>query len=259
MTPANNDPYRQQGWAIRFDWGLPGASSIAQGAAAVVVVDVLSFTTALSVAIDEGVEVFPFRFRDATAAAFAATRGAVLAIGRREAGSTGVSLSPLSVREAARSGPLASSRKLVLPSPNGSTISRQLAESGAVVIGACLRNAAAVAGWLTANAAHGPVAVVAAGERWPGDQMRPAVEDLWGAGAVVDALLRSGFGAASPEAAAAAAAYRELGSSVKAALSGCGSGRELIADGYGSEVTMAAEQNVSPRVPVLVGESFRPA
>ena len=236
MTPPARDPYRQQGWPIRFDWGLPGATTIAQGAAAVVVVDVLSFTTSLSVAIDEGVEVFPFRFRDAAAAAFAATRGAVLAIGRREAGPTGVSLSPLSVREAARTGPLATSRKLVLPSPNGSTISRQLAES-----------------------ARGPVAVVAAGERWPGDQMRPAVEDLWGAGAVIDTLVRSGFGAPSPEAGAAAAAYRVLGREVESALSGCASGRELIFDGYASEIAMAAQLDVSAKVPVLVGESFRPA
>ena len=259
MTPPSGDPYRQQGWPIRFDWGLPGATTIAQGAAAVVVVDVLSFTTALSVAVDEGVEVFPFRFRDAAAAAFAATRGAVLAIGRREAGATGVSLSPLSVREAARTGPLATSRKLVLPSPNGSTISRQLAESGAVVVGACLRNVTAVARWLTAGAARGPVAVVAAGERWPGDQMRPAVEDLWGAGAVIDMLVRKGFGAPSPEAGAAAAAYREVGREVEAALSGCASGRELIFDGYGSEISMAAQVDVSQTVPVLIGESFRPA
>src|SRR6195952_5040332 len=140
MTPPTSDPYRQQGWPIRFDWGLPGAVAIAQGAAAVVVVDVLSFTTTLSVAVDEGVEVFPFRFRDASAAAFAAARGAVLAIGRKEAGTSGVSLSPVSVQDAARSGPLATSRKLVLPSPNGSAIARQLAESGSVVVGACLRN-----------------------------------------------------------------------------------------------------------------------
>ena len=86
----------------------------------------------------------------------------------------------------------------MLPSPNGSSIARQLAESGAVVVGACLRNARAVAAWVTAGAVRGPVALVAAGERWPGDQLRPAVEDLWGAGAVVNALLRSGFGPASP-------------------------------------------------------------
>ena len=259
MTPPARDPHRQPDWAIRFDWGLPGATAIAGGAGVVVVVDVLSFTTALSVAVDEGVEVFPFRFRDASAAAFAATRGAVLAIGRREAGANGVSLSPLSVLEAARTGPLATSRKLVLPSPNGSAIARQLAESGSVVVGACLRNAKAVAGWISRGAVRGPVAVVAAGERWPGDQLRPAVEDLWGAGAVINALLQAGVGPASPEAAAAAAAYRELGPTVGTALAACASGQELIGDGYGNEIAVAARENVSTRVPVLVGESFRAA
>ncbi len=258
MTPPSGDPHRQPGWAIRFDWGQPGAAAISSGAAAaVVVVDVLSFTTSLSVAIDEGVEVYPFRFRDASAAAFAATRGAVLAIGRREAGASGVSLSPLSVQDAARSGPLATSRKLVLPSPNGSAISRQLAESGSVVVGACLRNAKAVANWITAGAVRGPVAVVAAGERWPGDQLRPAVEDLWGAGAVVNALLLAGFGPASPEAGAGAAPDRELGRGIGKALADCASGQELIVDGYGNEIALAAQENVSGKVPVLVGESFR--
>jgi len=251
--------HRQAGWAVRFDWGMPGATAIAQGAAVAVVVDVLSFTTALSVAVDEGIEVFPYRFRDASAAAFAATRGAVLAVGRKEAGTSGVSLSPLSVQEAARTGPLAKAGRLVLPSPNGSTIARQLAESGAVVIGACLRNAKAVADWISRGSARGPVAVVAAGERWPGDLLRPAVEDLWGAGAVVNALLRAGVGPASPEAMAAAAAYRELGRGLGTALKGCASGQELQADGYGTEIAVAAQENVSTKVPVLVGESFRAA
>lgn len=259
MTPPDREHHRQSAWAIRFDWGLPGSVAIAQGAAAVVVVDVLSFTTTLSVAVDEGVEVFPFRFRDASAAAFAATRGAVLAIGRKEAGTSGVSLSPLSVQDAARTGALAVSRKLVLPSPNGSTISRALAESGSVVVGACLRNAKAVASWITAGAVRGPVAVVAAGERWPGDLLRPAVEDLWGAGAVVNALLTAGVGPASPEAAAAAAAYRDLGRSLGKSLIACASGQELISDGFGSEIALAAQENVSTKVPVLVGESFRAA
>ena len=257
MTPPSRDQHHQPGWTIRFDWGLPGAIAVGQGAAAVVVVDVLSFTTTLSVAIDEGVEVYPYRFRDATAATFAATRGAVLAIGRREAGPTGVSLSPLSVQEASRSGALAVSRKLVLPSPNGSAISRQMAETGAVVVGACLRNAKAVARWITGGAVRGPIAVVAAGERWPGDLLRPSVEDMWGAGAVINALLQAGVGPGSPEAMAAAAAYREVVRSVGASLAACASGQELISDGFGDEIPLAAQENVSTRVPVLIGESFR--
>lgn len=252
-------PYRQAGAAIRFDWGQAGATAIADGAAVVVVVDVLSFTTALSVAIDAKVEVFPYRFRDASAAAFAASRGAVLAVGRREAGASGVSLSPLSVRQAASSGPLAGGGKLVLPSPNGASISRTLAESGAVIVGASLRNARAVATWLRSNARRGPIAVVAAGERWPGDQLRPAVEDLWGAGAVVSALIDSGYGSASPEALAAMAGYREVSTKLRVALRACASGQELIADGFGEEIAVAAEQDVSSGVPVLQGEFFRKA
>ncbi|WP_260850992.1 hypothetical protein [Rhodococcus sp. WB9] len=32
------------------------------------------------------------------------------------------------------------------------------------------------------------VSVIAAGEKWPGGELRPAIEDLWGAGAVLSAL-----------------------------------------------------------------------
>ncbi|GGL88164.1 2-phosphosulfolactate phosphatase [Nakamurella endophytica] len=258
MTAAGG-PYRQSASTIRFDWGMPGALAVVEGAAVAVVVDVLSFTTSVSVAIDSGVEVFPYRFRDASAAAFAATRGAVLAVGRREAGTSGVSLSPLSVRAAAADGVLGGGGKLVLPSPNGSAIARQLGEAGVPVVGASLRNVKAVATWVRSAAGRRPVAVVAAGERWPGDLLRPAVEDLWGAGAVIQALLDAGSGPASPEALAAVAAYRDLGRSLVRALSSCASGQELIADGYGDEIAVAAELDRSSRVPVLQGESFRAA
>lgn len=261
-TPASTagggaDPYGQSGFGIRFDWGLQGATTIAQGADAIVVVDVLSFTTTLSVAVDAGIQVFPFRFRDASAAAFAATRGAVLAVGRREAGPTGVSLSPVSVRRATEpGGPLTATSKLVLPSPNGAAICRALAESGATVVGASLRNATACAEWIV-KAVRGPIAVVASGERWPGDTLRPAVEDLWGAGIVIDALAALGAGPVSPEAASARAAFRALGRSPAMALAACASGRELADAGYGEEIAVAAEIDVSRKVPVLAGEAFR--
>ena len=251
------DPYSQSGFSVRFDWGLQGASSIAVGAAAIVVVDVLSFGTTLSVALDAGIQVFPYRFRDASAAAFAATRGAVLAVGRREAGPAGVSLSPVSVlRATAPGGPLATTRKLVLPSPNGAAICRQFGEAGALVVGASLRNGSACADWVI-KAVRGPIAVVAAGERWPGDVLRPAVEDLWGAGLVIDALANAGAGPVSPEAASARAAYRALGRNPAMALAACASGRELAEGGHGEEIAVAAETDVSRRVPVLEGDAFR--
>ncbi len=176
QPPPAIDPYAQNGFRIRFEWGANGAAAISAGAGAVIVVDVLSFTTTLSVAADAGIEVYPFRVRDASAATFAATRGAVLAVGRREAGETGVSLSPLSVRRAVADGTLTSASKLVLPSPNGATIARQLSEANVPVVG-CLRNATACANWAV-KAVRGPIGIVAAGEWWPGEALRPAVEDL---------------------------------------------------------------------------------
>ncbi len=98
--------------------------------------------------------------------------------------------------------------------------------------------------------------MVAAGERWPGDALRPAVEDLWGAGLVIDALAALGAGPLSPEAAAARAAYQSLGRPAMA-LGACASGRELAEAGYAEEISVAAEIDVSDGVPVLNGDAFR--
>lgn len=254
--PPTAEPYRQSRSAVRFEWALPGARAIRAGAGVVVVVDVLSFCTTVSVALDAGIEVFPYQFRDATAASFAAAKGAVLAVGRREAGATGVSLSPLSVRQSAAHGPLARAGKLVLPSPNGSAICRLLGTE-VPVVAACLRNASAVGRWIRRTVGSAPVAVVAAGERWPGDSLRPAVEDLWGAGAVIATLAEAGVTGLSPEAVAAAAAFRAALPTLRASLTDCASGRELAADGFGAEIAVAAEYGASSTVPVLVKDSFR--
>src|SRR5699024_6342045 len=97
--------------------------------------------------------------------------------------------------------------RLVLPSPNGSTITANLDESGARVVVGCLRNSAAVAEVIAARLEQGDsVAVVAAGERWrDDDSLRPALEDHLGAGAVLSALVGLGYrDSMSPEASAAA-------------------------------------------------------
>lgn len=44
--------HRQSDYRVRFEWGPVGADAIVERAALAVVVDVLSFTTTLSVAVD---------------------------------------------------------------------------------------------------------------------------------------------------------------------------------------------------------------
>jgi 2-phosphosulfolactate phosphatase len=98
------------------------------------------------------------------------------------------------------------------------------------------------------------VTVIAAGERWPGGELRPAVEDLWGAGAFISALGSSGL---SPEATAAAGAFGAMGPP-STALMGCASGRELVAGGYVDDVVVAAGLDEDDAVPVLRGNRFVP-
>ena len=159
-------PQRQLPYSVRFEWGLDGARAVVPHADLAVVVDVLSFTTCVSVAVDRGAHVFPFPMRDVAASEFAAHHGALLAGPR---GSEGLSLSPLSLRHASHLD------RVVLPSPNGSALSHQLAGSARQVVAVCLRNAAATADWVHATLPDDAVvAVIAAGEKWTNGSLRPA-------------------------------------------------------------------------------------
>ncbi len=245
------DPaHRQAEYAVRFEWGPTGAAATADGADIAVIVDVLSFTTTLTIAVERGMTVLPYRWKDSRAAAYAEDHQAVLAVGRFEGGAAPgrVSLSPSAMSA------VEGVDRLVLPSPNGSSISFDLAASGQTVVGACLRNRSAVARWLAPRVAAGDrVAVVAAGERWPDGSLRPGVEDLWGAGAVLAALTASG---ASPEARHAALAFEDVRDRLDEELRACASGRELVAAGCGDDVSMAAAIDVSTVVPVLRHRAF---
>jgi 2-phosphosulfolactate phosphatase len=248
------DPHGQQGFQVRFDWGPAGAEIIGQDAAIVAVVDVLSFTTSLTVAIDRGIDVFPYRFHDDSAAAYARTHDAVLALGRAEATKRGgVSLSPASIRRAT------GITRLVLPSPNGSTIAQRLSSLGATVIGVSLRNTDAAAAWTLNRLDRTPdavVAVIASGERWRDGALRPALEDLWGAGAFIASLAARRALSLSPEARAATSAYERDADQLAELLPDCASGRELLANGYPEDVAAALELNASTNVPVLAGDRF---
>src|SRR4029453_7300651 len=183
--------HRQQPYTVRFEWGLAGARVIAPGADLAVVVDVLSFTTCVSVAMDRGAEVYPYPWKDAGAEDFATHHGAELA-GPRNGG--GLRLSPASLRAAD------SLQRLVLPSPNGSALCHELASEVPLVAAVSLRNAAATADWVAAELhEEAVVAVIGAGERWPDGSLRPAVEDQIGAGAFIAGLVAAGKGGYEPE------------------------------------------------------------
>jgi 2-phosphosulfolactate phosphatase len=230
---------------LRLEWGPTGAKALAPECNVAVVVDVLTFSTTVSVAVDEGIQVKPHRWADASASDAALAAGATLAVPRPDAAAGDVSLSPGTFRSANRLS------RVLLPSPNGSTICAVLAEAGATVVVGCLRNRQAVARFLAERG--GRVLLVPAGERWPDDSLRPAIEDLWGAGGIAAALLdgRTPEVAVSDEALAAAAAYAIVQSRIGEALAACPSGQELLDIGYASDVAVAAELDSSGAVPVL--------
>ena len=190
--------------------------------------------------VARGANEWPYRWKDDSATRFAAEKGALLAAGRRSSG--GYSLSPASLRS------IPTGTSLVLPSPNGSTIS--LSGSGVPIFTACLRNAPAVAEFAARIAAR--IAVIPAGEQWPDGSLRPCLEDRIGGGAVLSLLP----GSRSPEADMAVAAFEHFRHDLNATLRGCESGRELIERGFAGDVDLAAEFGVSEAVPRLVEGRF---
>ena len=247
----------QSAHQVRMEWGPTGAAVVTADIA--VVIDVLSFTTTVSIAVERGVAVLPYAWKDDRAREYAAARDAVLAVGRLEARSMGsgeprgISLSPAEMVAADLSGV----ERIVLPSPNGSTISFALAETGATVVAASLRNAGAVSEHLAALVRDGASCVViAAGERWPDGTLRPCVEDLWGAGAVIAGLVDRGITGLGPEARVAEQSFRAVRPEVAAELAACAGGVELAAAGYGDDVEVAGRLEVSTVVPVLRGDAF---
>lgn len=232
--------FDQSGFDVRCEWGENGVRHLAPGADVVVIVDVLSFSTCAEIANSRGAIVFPYRWKDESAAAFAASVNAELAGVRR--GGDGYSLSPASLIN------ISAGTRLALPSPNGSALS--LATGATPTLTACLRNCGAVA---TAAMMYGPrVAVVPAGERWEDGSLRPAFEDWVGAGALISHLV----GSLAPEARAALSAYLNVKSDLGHTLKQCGSGRELIERGFERDVEIASELDISDCAPTLVDGAY---
>ena len=239
--------FGQNGYRIRLEWGEHGLAALASSCAVLVIVDVLSFTTAVDVALNRGGRVVPVIRGDVRAMSSARSAGAVVA------GDQKWTLRPSSLLD------LPAGTLLALPSPNGATLCALAAASGATVFAACLRNAESVAHEVEKIAAEGsstrcrPIGIVPAGERWgvTAGPLRPGIEDLLGAGAVAAALLATDSSSASPETSLAASCFSHEIENVVELLRGCASGRELTAAGHTADVELAAAVGSSSCAPVL--------
>ncbi len=231
--------YDQAEYEVRCEWGRQGVARLAPISDVVVIVDVLSFCTSVSIATDRGAAVYLHHRQDMPVEEYAASIDAELAyFGRR------YSLSPSSLLA------VAPGTRLVLPSPNGALLS--LATGDTPTLAGCWRNARAVA--QAAQQMGRAVAVIPAGERWrDSGSLRPAIEDWIGAGAVIHYLP----GRRSPEAAAAEAAFLAAQPDLLGALQGCSSGKEGMERGRHADVALAAQLNASDGAPLLQEESYR--
>lgn len=211
--PNTPDALAQANYQVRLDWGMPGLERLAP-AHVVVVVQTLGLSARAIGAAEQG------GANEAVAAdADAADRVALAA-----------------------------------------------AERGAHVVVGGLRNAAAVAAHVLAVqhdradrtsiavVAVGQPAVVTGGSTTAGENapdLRFAVEDLLGAGAVIAALGDLGIDHASPDAAVAAEGFRALRGAVRHLLTASGTGRLLADAGERDTVLAAAERDAASVVPVL--------
>jgi 2-phosphosulfolactate phosphatase len=241
-----------------MEWGAEGLLRLAPPAEVLVIVDVLSFSTTVEAAVSRGAAVVPCRPDRGQAERLAGEKNAALAVGRRQMDARHpYSLSPLSMER------LKNGERLVLPSPNGATLSSLAADLCPQVLSGCLRNARAVAA--RAQQLGASVLVIAAGELWreaaddsgqasSGVSLRPAYEDLVGAGAILGNFTAA---ALSPEASAAVAAFRAAESSLESLLMECVSGRELCEAGFADDVRYAARLNCSRTAPELTDGEYR--
>jgi 2-phosphosulfolactate phosphatase len=231
VTPAFRS---QEGFDVRFEWGPKAVEHLAPLSRVVVIVDVLRFSTAVDAVVSAGGRVRPLRWAD-----------------RAGKAATDRYLSPVALAAETRPGDV-----VELPSPNGAELTVRAAGSGATIFAGCIRNGAAVAAAATRARADGVITVIACGERWEdGETLRPGVEDLLGAGAVL-ASLGGGF---SPEASMARQLFLSFASNPYELLAECASARELGERGFPDDVRWAADANVSSAAPRLFDGVYGPA
>jgi 2-phosphosulfolactate phosphatase len=233
--------FSQSQFDIRLEWGIHAIEQMAGDVDCVIIVDVMSFSTCVSIAVGRGARVYPYPWKDDTATEYGNSLGAFTASATRRFEGEGYSLSPVSLVA------IPPETKLVLPSPNGSVLAFKARDSGCAVFCGSLRNLEATA---IACAAYHRILVVPCGEKWPDGSLRPALEDWLAAGGIISRLSERNL---SPEAQAAVATFRALSTDV---LRRCGSALELIERGFAADVDLCLATDADGRACKLQNDHF---
>lgn len=244
---------------LHVEWGQAAALLAVGRGDAVVIVDVLSFSTTVSLAVDRGAAILALsrlEIEELGGPHTVAARFDAEVAGRRDDTSARFTLSPTSASR------VNDGDRLVLTSLNGA-LAVAAARGGAPVLAGSLRNAqgaATASKRLLDRGVVRRVTLVACAEHWSSvaeaEGMRPALEDWLGAGAIA-AHLRDLGARLSTEATAAAATFEAIGTAgLEACLMGCVSGRELRANGFVEDVMLASEVDVATTVPVVADDGF---
>ncbi len=242
--------YTQHPYRCQLDWGRHGVRQGAERRDILVIIDTLSFSTAVVTAVHYGGLIYPCSPEE-DAAALAQQIGGEAAVSRRDVPERRrFSLSPATYLH------LEAGTRVVLASPNGATCSRYAGQVPCLLVGA-LVNAQAVVSLLLEQEDLS-VTVIACGERWspPSEDgaLRVAVEDYLGAGAILSYLEHE----KSPEARVCEGAFMQVRDDLDSILWECASGRELREMGFGVDVQHAARLNAYETVPHMRDDHFEP-
>lgn len=243
--------FSQGAYRCRLEWGRRGVAEAAARGDILVIVDVLSFSSATITAIAHGGTILPCPL-EADTEELARRVGGVVAVRRREVPERGrFSLSPATFLE------LEAGTRVVLASPNGATCSHYGQAVSHLLVGALL-NARAVASALALLLAEDEgraVSVIACGERWsdPSEDgaLRFALEDYLGAGAILANLAKITGLTQSPEARVCAGAFQQAQEQLRELLLHSYSGQELTGVGFAQDVEHAARLDLYTSVPVM--------
>lgn len=234
--------FSQTDFDVRLEWGAQAAEQLAAEADCIVIIDVMSFSTCVSIAAERGSFIFPYPWKDARAQDYASEKNALCAQFDRRFDGPGFTLSPCSLQD------MPAGTRLVLPSPNGSALTfAAKKKSGADIFTACFRNLTATA---RACEKYSRILVIPAGEKWSDNTLRPAIEDLAAAGGLISRLKHRRL---SVEARAACAVYETIN---REELRDCGSAVELRRRGFAADVAICLEEDVCDVACKLTDDAF---